>query len=60
MFEYPNPLGGFQETTSWFYDVFGFDAAQTVTIMGAHTLGRMHTPASGFISQWAIPHVVHL
>merc|ERR1712013_24780 len=52
-FDFPNNNGGMEETAEWVADRFGFDAAQIVAILGAHTLGAAHIETSGYIGQWA-------
>jgi len=52
VFKFPSPNAGFDETAAWFAENLGFDENETVTIIGAHTLGRVHPEATGFVSQW--------
>mmetsp|Transcript_55931 Transcript_55931/g.93159 ORF Transcript_55931/g.93159 Transcript_55931/m.93159 type:complete len:384 (+) Transcript_55931:52-1203(+) len=54
---FPNENGGWLANFAWFRDNFGFNAQQTVAIIGAHTLGRMHSAFSGHGSGRGTPWV---
>lgn len=41
---------GWDHVSKWFNDNMGLNNRETVTIIGAHTLGRAHTVASGYSS----------
>ena len=43
---------GHNDLMEYFATNFGFDANETVAVMGAHTLGRAKTENSGFNGPW--------
>jgi len=45
---FPSEKGGWSENLQWFQTNLGFDITQTVAIIGAHTLGRLHPQFSGY------------
>lgn len=49
---HPNAVGNGKMTADFFRDNFGFTGRETVAIMGAHTLGRLHYPISLFRYVW--------
>ena len=49
---HPNAVGNGQMTLDFFREDFGFDGRETVAILGAHTLGRMHNNISLFKYVW--------
>ena len=49
---HPNVVGNGKMTADFFQDNFGFTGRETVAIMGAHTMGRMHYPISLFRYVW--------
>jgi len=50
--DFPSAFIGNAAVLSYFSTRFAFDARQTVAIMGAHHLGRMHQEYSGFNGPW--------
>ena len=48
----PNLVGDGQLTLNFFKQVFDFNGRETVAILGAHTLGRMHVYISLFRYVW--------
>ena len=44
--KHPNQNGNGDSTINFFRDEFGFSGRETVAILGAHTLGRMHVRVS--------------
>merc|ERR1719209_2624530 len=48
----PSGKFGFNETMQFFRDKFHFTGAESVALMGAHTLGRAMTNMSGFQGSW--------
>jgi hypothetical protein len=49
---HPNAVGNGKMTADFFRDNFNFTGRETVAIMGAHTLGRLHYPISLFRYLW--------
>ncbi len=49
---HPNSVGNGEMTANFFANDFGFSGRETVAIMGAHTLGRLHYPISLFRYIW--------
>ena len=47
-FSFPDPETGFENNYEWFEQQFNFTERETVAIIGAHTLGRVHSQFSGF------------
>lgn len=45
---FPNDKGGWNESLLWFQTNFNFNTQQTVAIIGAHTIGRLHSQFSGY------------
>ena len=52
---FPIPEVGWNDTYSWFDYHFGLTVRETVALIGAHTLGRAHLNASGYINPWVVP-----
>ena len=50
---HPNSVGNGRQTIDFFKESFGFTGRETVAIMGAHTLGRLHVSISLFRYVWA-------
>jgi hypothetical protein len=50
--EHPNPSGNSSMITDYMKRVFNFNKKETVAIMGAHSLGKMHGEVSLFKYQW--------
>ena len=48
----PLAFSDLQKITSFFKDEFGFNASESVAILGAHSLGRCHLGNSGFEGRW--------
>ena len=44
--KHPNQNGNGDSTLDFFNEEFGFSGRETIAIMGAHTLGRMHVRVS--------------
>ena len=51
-YTFPNPLMSSSEMFDYFNNMFGFDTAQTVALMGAHTLGSCKRNNSGYLGNW--------
>ena len=49
---HPNAVGNGQMTLDFFKKDFGFNGKETVAIMGAHTIGRLHVDISLFRYVW--------
>eukprot|EP00775_Hariotina_reticulata_P001997 gene1997-2319_t len=49
---FPNALQGLNETLAFFKNSYNFTTNETVTIMGAHTLGKARRINSGFSGPW--------
>ena len=49
---HPNPAGNGNMTMDFFKDDFDFNGREVVTIMGAHTFGRLHTAISLYKYTW--------
>ena len=49
---HPNAVGNGKMTADFFTDNFGFSGRETVAIMGAHTVGRLHYDISLFRYVW--------
>ena len=49
---HPNIMGNGAMTTDFFKSEFGFSPRQSVAIMGAHTMGRLHPKISLFRYMW--------
>ena len=49
---HPNSAGNGQMTLDFFQQNFGFSGRETVAIMGAHTLGRLHVYISLYRYLW--------
>ena len=49
---HPNAVGNGKMTAEFFRDNFGFSGRETVAIMGAHTVGRLHYDISLFRYVW--------
>ena len=45
---FPNDRGGWNQTLLWFQTNFNFNAQQTVAMIGAHTIGQLHSQFSGY------------
>ena len=48
----PSATLGHDDTTEFFATEFGFDANETVALLGAHTLGKASQDNSGFRGPW--------
>ena len=46
--KFPNNFGNSTSTNKFFKDNFGLTAAEVVTLLGIHTLGRTRAANSGF------------
>ena len=51
---HPNPEGNGDATLDFFNEEFGFSGRETVAIMGAHTLGKMHVTHSLLKYGWTV------
>ena len=49
---HPNAVGNGKMTADFFEKDFGFTGRETVAIMGAHTMGRLHYSISLFRYLW--------
>lgn len=47
---FPSPILGWDAVFTWFNDNFDLDERETVAVLGAHTLGRAHAEATGFVA----------
>ena len=45
---FPDEKAGWEDNLAWFQTNFGFDTSETIAIIGAHTLGRLHPQFSGY------------
>ena len=52
--KHPNPNGNGDATLDFFSEEFGFSGRETVAIMGAHTLGQMHSAISLLKYVWTV------
>eukprot|EP01084_Bolivina_argentea_P252145 423166_1 len=50
----PNEKLSIHSISEWFSDRFSFSERETITISGAHTLGRAHVEFSGYWNEWTI------
>ena len=50
--EFPFAIGGWTETFNWMNTQFGVNVDETVALLGAHTIGRLHPDDSGFSGRW--------
>ncbi len=50
---HPNAVGNGKMTADFFEKEFNFTGRETVAIMGAHTMGRLHVQISLFRYLWA-------
>jgi hypothetical protein len=52
--DHPNPSGNSMMLTDYMKRVFDFSKKETVAIMGAHSLGKMHSDITLFKYQWQL------
>ena len=50
--EFPSAISGWSDTFNWMNTQFNVNIDETVALLGAHTIGRLHPEDSGFGGPW--------